>query len=110
MGFMWSRTLRRSAAIAVSAIMLGAGASAASAVDTIKWLHLENNPANVKVWQDIAASYEASHPNVKIQLQFLENEAFKAKLPTLLQSNDAPSMFYTWGGGVLKAQSQTGAI
>ena len=110
MGFMWSRTLRRSVAIGLSAIMLGAGVSAASAVDTIKWLHLENNPANLKVWQDIAAQYEASHPNVKIQFQFLENEAFKAKLPTLLQSSDAPSMFYTWGGGVLKAQSATGAI
>ncbi len=110
MGFMWSRTLRRSVAIGLSAIMLGAGISAASAVDTIKWMHLENNPANVKVWQDIATAYEASHPNVKIQFQFLENEAFKAKLPTLLQSSDAPSMFYTWGGGVLKAQSATGAI
>jgi raffinose/stachyose/melibiose transport system substrate-binding protein len=110
MGIMWSRAMRRSVAVGLSAVMLGAGISAASAVDTIKWMHLENNPANVKVWQDIATAYEASHPNVKVQLQFLENEAFKAKLPTLLQSNDAPSMFYTWGGGVLKAQSETGAI
>src|SRR5690606_25840304 len=61
-------------------------------------------------WQEIAAAYEAEHPDVKIEFQFLENEAFKAKLPTLLQSNEAPSMFYTWAGGVLKAQMQTGAI
>ncbi len=62
-------------------------------------------PEDARVWKDIAKSYEAQHPDVTITFQFLENEAFKAKLPTLLQSNDPPSMFYTWAGGVLKAQS-----
>src|SRR5690348_2973217 len=105
-----NRFWRHAAAAGLSAVMIGAGLSSVYAVDTIKWLHLENNPDNVKVWQDIASAYEKAHPDVKVQLQFLENEAFKAKLPTLLQSNDPPSMFYTWGGGVLKAQSETGAI
>ena len=77
---------------------------------TIKWLHLETNPNNLAAWEEIAAAYEAAHPETQIEFQFLENEAFKAKLPTLLQSNDPPSMFYTWGGGVLKEQSETGAI
>jgi raffinose/stachyose/melibiose transport system substrate-binding protein len=82
----------------------------ASAQTTIKWLHLEANPDRLATWEEIAADYEEAHPDVNIEFQFLENEAFKAKLPTLLQSNEAPSMFYTWGGGVLKAQSETGAI
>src|SRR6185312_10771812 len=106
----FGRLARQSALIGLSALMLGVGASSAWAVDTIKWLHLENNPDNLKVWQNIAAAYEKAHPNVKVELQFLENEAFKAKLPTLLQSNDPPSLFYTWGGGVLKEQSETGKI
>ena len=106
----FARATRRSFMLALSALALTAGASAAYAQSTIKWLHLEANPDRLKTWQDIAAAYEAEHPDVKIEFQFLENEAFKAKLPTLLQSGDAPSMFYTWGGGVLKAQSETGAI
>ena len=110
MKFTPSRVLRHSMAIAFSALLVGAAATNVLAVDTIKWMHLENNPDNLKVWQDIAAAYEKTHPDVKIEFQFLENEAFKAKLPTLLQSNDAPSMFYTWGGGVLLEQSKTGAI
>ena len=110
MKFTPSRILRHSMAIAFSALLVGAAATNVLAVDTIKWMHLENNPDNLKVWQDIAAAYEKTHPDVKIEFQFLENEAFKAKLPTLLQSNDAPSMFYTWGGGVLLEQSKTGAI
>jgi raffinose/stachyose/melibiose transport system substrate-binding protein len=110
MKFDTRRVLRHSMAIALSALLAGAAVTTAMADDVIKWMHLENNPDNLKVWQDIAAAYEKDHPGVKIEFQFLENEAFKAKLPTLLQSNDAPSMFYTWGGGVLKEQSQTGAI
>lgn len=82
-----------------------------AAADTvIKWLHPEAQPKVVAVWRGIADAFEKEHPGVKIQMQFLENQAFKAKLPTLLQSPDAPSMFYSWGGGVLRAQAQTGML
>lgn len=101
---------RRSLLLALSAVALASSASGAMAQSTIKWLHLQNNPDSLAVWQDIAKQYEAEHPDVKIEFQFLENEAFKAKLPTLLQSSEAPSMFYTWGGGVLKTQTETGAL
>ena len=36
-----------------------------------------------------------------VVLQYLENESLKAKLPTMLQSNDKPDIFYSWGGGVM---------
>jgi raffinose/stachyose/melibiose transport system substrate-binding protein len=105
------RLVRHTAVSAAAVLMLAAGMTAASAEQqTIKWLHLQNNPDILNVWKDIAKAYEAKHPDVKITFQFLENEAFKAKLPTLLQSNDPPSMFYTWAGGVLKAQSETGQL
>jgi raffinose/stachyose/melibiose transport system substrate-binding protein len=102
--------LRHAAVAAIGVAMLAGAATSALAVDTIKWLHLETNPDRLAAMEDVAKAYEADHPDVKVELQFLENEAFKAKLPTLLQSNDPPSLFYTWGGGVLKEQSETGAI
>ena len=102
--------LTRRAILALGASLLVMGASSAFADSTIKWLHLETNPARLAAMQDVAKAYETAHPGVKVELQFLENEAFKAKLPTLLQSDDPPSLFYTWGGGVLKEQSQTGTI
>ena len=104
-----SRLMRRTAVSAMAMLFLGAGVTAASSAE-IKWLHLQNNPAILGAWEDIAKAYEAAHPDVKITFQFLENEAFKAKLPTLLQSSDPPSMFYTWAGGVLDAQQQTGQL
>jgi raffinose/stachyose/melibiose transport system substrate-binding protein len=83
---------------------------AAMAETVVKWLHPEAQPKVVAVWRGIADAFEKEHPGIKIQMQFLENQAFKAKLPTLLQSADAPSMFYSWGGGVLRAQAQTGML
>ncbi len=95
------------AATSIALMLGGAGASAATVV---KWMHVELDPKAVAVWEEIAKDYESKHPGVDVQLQFLENEAFKAKLPTLLQSNDVPDFFYSWGGGVLEEQSRTGAL
>ncbi|TNB47660.1 extracellular solute-binding protein [Martelella lutilitoris] len=102
--------LRHSAAVAVSIAALAATSATASADTTIKWLHLENQEPVLELWNQIVDEYEQANPGVTIDMQFLENQAFKAKLPTLLQSSEIPSMFYTWGGGVLKAQGETGVL
>lgn len=101
---------RGAAVLAVAAGLLAASVSATAAQTAVKWLHLEANPEYVALWEDLVAQYEAENPDTDIQMQFLENEAFKAKLPTLLQSSDAPHFFYSWGGGVLKEQASTGAL
>jgi raffinose/stachyose/melibiose transport system substrate-binding protein len=84
--------------------------SAAAADTTVKWLHIEANPAQVKIWEEVARAYEAAHPGVRIEMHFLENEAYKAKLPTILQSRDRPNIIYSWAGGVLKAQIEAGVL
>jgi raffinose/stachyose/melibiose transport system substrate-binding protein len=86
------------------------GAKLAAAETTVKWLHIEANPAQVKIWEEVARAYEGSHPGVKVEMQFLENEAYKAKLPTILQSKDRPNIIYSWAGGVLKTQIEAGVL
>jgi raffinose/stachyose/melibiose transport system substrate-binding protein len=98
----------RLAALAAAALWHLAGA--ASAQTTIKWLHLEVDPAQVKIWEDVAHDFEAKNPGVKIEMQFLENEAYKAKLPSMLQSKDRPHIIYSWAGGVLKSQIEAGVL
>jgi raffinose/stachyose/melibiose transport system substrate-binding protein len=83
--------------------------STANAV-TIKWLHLyadsaKEMPSILKAVEE----YEAKTGNT-VELQYLENEAFKAKLPTMLQSNDRPDIFYSWGGGVMYDQARAGFL
>ena len=64
-------------------------------------------PSGNKVVDD----YNAAHPGVKVELKYLENEAFKAKLPTMLQADDSrPDLFYSWGGGVMQAQDKAGML
>ena len=94
--------------LAAAGLSLAIGPAAAET--TVKWLYIEENPAQVKIWQEVARGYEAAHPGVKIEMQFLENEAYKAKLPTILQSKDRPHILYSWAGGVLKAQIEAGVL
>ena len=84
--------------------------SSVRADTTLKWLHIEVNPNQVKIWEEVARDFEAKNPGVKIEMQFLENEAYKAKAPTLLQSKDRPHIIYSWAGGVLKAQVEAGVL
>ena len=74
-------------------------------------LHVSDNAAQKAIWDEIAKDYNAAHPGVNVQFKYLENEAFKAKLPTMLQADELrPDLFYSWGGGVMQAQDKAGFL
>jgi raffinose/stachyose/melibiose transport system substrate-binding protein len=86
--------------LAILAASLTALSAPAYADTRVTVLHVSENPAQKAVWEKIANDYNAAHPGVKVEFKYLENEAFKAKLPTMLQSADSrPELFYSWGGG-----------
>ena len=101
------RIVRR-ALMAITALVLTA--ELAVAQTNVRWLHIEANPVQVKIWEEVARDFEAKNPGVKVDMQYLENEAYKAKAPTLLQSRDRPHIIYSWAGGVLKAQVAAGVL
>ncbi len=77
---------------------------------TINWWHIQNTEPMLPVWASMAKEYETAHDNVKIAIQPLENEAFKAKLTTATQAGSPPDLFQSWGGGVLKQQVDAGLV
>jgi raffinose/stachyose/melibiose transport system substrate-binding protein len=86
-------------------------AAPALADTTVTVLHVSDSLATQKIWAEAASDYNASHRGVKVEFKYLENEAFKAKLPTMLQSEDSrPALFYSWGGGVMEAQAKAGLL
>ena len=93
-----------------AALALMLGAQGAYAQTTVKWLHIEQNPEVVAYWEERAREFEETNPGVTIQMDYLENQAFKAKLTTMLQSEDRPDIFYSWGGGVFHAQAEAGVL
>lgn len=76
----------------------------------VRHLHITSIPAEVELMNSIADEFMAANPDIKVELPFLENEAFKAKLTTLLQSADAPDVFHSWGGGVFYEQAAAGVL
>lgn len=82
----------------------------AAAETTVDWLHIESVTSNTDIMEQAAREYEALNPDITINMQYLENEAYKAKLTTLLQSDAAPDIFYSWGGGTMSTQQEAGVL
>lgn len=96
--------------LALAAMLSVAAILPAAAQEAVDWMHISSIPEEVALMEAAVAEYEAANPGITINMQFLENEAFKAKLTTLLQSDAAPDIFYSWGGGVLTEQAAAGVL
>lgn len=88
---------------------LAAFASSASAQTTVTYLNISTG-SDKDLMLELADEYMAEHSDVVVDLPTLENEAFKAKLTTLLQGPDAPDIFHSWGGGVFAEQAMAGVL
>lgn len=87
-----------------------AAPSEAAAPVTIEWWHISKDDPGKTLFKGIADAYMAAHPNVTINITVLENEAFKTKLTTQMQSGTPPDLFQSWGGGTMAAQADAGML
>jgi raffinose/stachyose/melibiose transport system substrate-binding protein len=76
----------------------------------IEWWHISTLDPGKTLFQTMANEYMAAHPNVKINITILENEAFKTKLTTVMQGGTPPDIFQSWGGGVMNDQAAAGML
>lgn len=58
----------------------------------------------------VVAEYMRLNPKVTVEVTLLENEAFKSKLTTVMQSGSPPDVFHSWGGGVLAEYARAGLL
>ena len=77
---------------------------------TITWWHISTADEHKSLWQKLADEYTAAHTNVNIEITVLENEAFKTKLTTVMQSGEPPDIFQSWGGGVMNEYANAGLL
>jgi raffinose/stachyose/melibiose transport system substrate-binding protein len=105
------KTNRLGATALFAALLAAAPVLPALADTTIKVLRSEPGNDGEKVLYDqITSAYEAAHPGIRIDFEYLSTEAYKQKMPTLLQSDARPDIFYSWGGGVLADQYAAGFL
>jgi raffinose/stachyose/melibiose transport system substrate-binding protein len=77
---------------------------------TINWWHISTAESDKAYWQNLADKFVELHPNVTINITVLENNSFKERLLTVMQSNEPPDLFHSWGGGVLWSFAEAGLL
>lgn len=96
----------------VPALVVAGGSKDAPANNSgpqkISWWHIGTAANDRAMNQKFADEFMAKNPNVTIEITVLENEAFKSKLTTVMQSGNPPDIFHTWGGGVLSEYANAG--
>lgn len=97
-------------AILALVVVVAVGDVSAQDKTVIHWWHIGTAADESKLKQSFADAYTAAHPDVSIEITVLENEAFKAKLATVMQSGTPPDLFQSWGGGVLWNFAQAGLL
>jgi raffinose/stachyose/melibiose transport system substrate-binding protein len=67
------------------------------------------SPSNTAV-QNLVSSFEKSHPGENITISFIENQNYKQKIQLAMGAGNAPTVFFTWGGGTLQQYIKAGDV
>jgi raffinose/stachyose/melibiose transport system substrate-binding protein len=103
------RSKARLAAL-VMAFAIVAPALVLAAPSVVQWWHIGTAANDKAMYQGWADAYMKLHPDVEVQITVLENEAFKSKLTTVMQSGSPPDLFHSWGGGVMAEYAKAGLL
>lgn len=100
----WMLAGTMAAALALSACSEGPEASDYEEGDSYTltvWTNYTGE-AGLAWFDSVAKEFEASHENVTVDAQHIQNEELDGKLQTALNSGDAPDIFLQRGGGKMK--------
>jgi raffinose/stachyose/melibiose transport system substrate-binding protein len=97
-------------AVLVMAFAIVAPALVLAAPSVVQWWHIGTAANDKAMYQGWADAYMKLHPDVQVQITVLENEAFKSKLTTVMQSGSPPDLFHSWGGGTMAEYAKAGLL
>lgn len=84
---------------------------AVASAEEVRVLSIETNREGEKEFiADIEAAFEATHPGTDVIIEYMDDESFKVKLPTLLQSPNKPDLFFSFSGGLVAEQASQGVL
>ncbi len=108
-----TRSRPRSAATAIVAsamIAVAGSASGALAQDTTLRIAMGSpGEAGIRVWDDVAAQFEASHPGVDVEMNYMDDDLYQTiGLPQLLAGRNAPDIYFEWTGSRMAQRAADG--
>jgi raffinose/stachyose/melibiose transport system substrate-binding protein len=77
---------------------------------TMEFWHNATTGPGKAFWEKTVADFQTAHPNVKINIQAIQNEDLDGKLQTALNSGAAPDIFFQRGGGKMAAMVEAGQV
>src|SRR3954454_12010297 len=100
------------AGIVMSITACGGGSSSSGGGDsnTITWWHNSNNEPGKGYYEQVAKDFEASHPDVDVQVTAMAHEDMVSKLQAAFQSGDVPDIYMERGGGELADHVDAGMV
>jgi len=81
----------------------GSGSGDSGGPVTMEFWHNATTGPGKAFWDKTVADFQTAHPNVKINVQPIQNEDLDGKLQTALNSGNAPDIFFQRGGGKMAA-------
>src|SRR4051794_25561127 len=87
----------------------GSGGESGGTAQMTFWHNATTGPGKA-FWEKTVSDFQATHPNVKIKIQALQNEELDGKLQTALNSGSAPDIFLQRGGGKMAAMVNAGQL
>jgi raffinose/stachyose/melibiose transport system substrate-binding protein len=77
-----------------------AGSSSNEQKITLKLWHIYTaQDSNTESFKAALKDWNDANPNVQIEAEGTENEAYKTKIKTAISANEAPDVFFSWGAG-----------
>lgn len=99
--------------ISTTMLFAGANSESSSGGDEVITLTLWDIMVNAEEERAIKPAIEkwnAENPNVQIVRDSLDDESYKMKLKTAIAADEAPDLFFTWGGGFSKPFVEAGKV
>ncbi len=88
-----------------------APASSAGSAEKITLTFWENYTNDtLHTMANTISKWNTDHPNIQIDANATENNAYKTKIKTAISGNNAPDIIYTWAGGFTQPFVEAGKI
>ena len=68
------------------------------------------NDTNSRAWFELLPEFEAAHPNITVNLDSTENEAYKTKFAAAQAANAFPDVFFGWGPASSRELASAGML
>ena len=78
--------------------------------DTLDFWHIQTAETERAIYEKAVELFTEVNPNVNVNISVIQNDPYKDKLKVAMGANDAPDIWTSWGGGVLKEYVDGGKV